>query len=138
MKRLNVLIFVFIISVLSVFSASAIDQKSVLKGNISVSNKLSPELTSDNKVYLLLLPRYLTVDIKDGTACDVEGFIISNELYNMLGGKKFNSTNVNDVMVVTKITYNGKTVDVEKEKATMQSNNYNGRNMGHGMMGKQF
>jgi hypothetical protein len=122
------LVFVLVLAAaFAAFSAGTADEKVSLKGSISVSNKLHAELKSGSNTYLLMLPRFLLKDVKDGDAVEVEGYKLSKEFVGSMSHNfSANLPKDGEFIFVSKITYNGKTIDVRNEKGD------NGQDM-HGM-----
>jgi hypothetical protein len=112
------LVFVLIMAAaFAAFSAGTSDEKVTLKGSISVTNKLHPELKSGNSTYLLMLPRYLLNDVKEGDTVEVEGYKFSKDFVgSMMKNSQASLPKDSEFIFVSKVTYNGKTVDVQNEK----------------------
>ena len=134
MKR-TIITIVILLAAFSLFSATA-DQKVTLKGSITTANRIHPELKSGTGTYQLMLPRYLINDIKDGDTVEVEGFTLSEEFVKTMSPNFKNGTvGTGDFIFVSKITYNGKTVDVQNEKGNFGPNNnrdFGGKGRGMG------
>lgn len=86
MKKALIITAICLITAVGMYSATTADQKVTLKGNLSISNKSSPEFKSNWKDYMLLMPMHLlTTDMKDGDQSDIEGYVISKDLVTALG-----------------------------------------------------
>ncbi len=103
-------------------------QKLVVTGSVQFQNLIHPTLKSGDKVYELMVPRYLVyqVDVKEGAQVTVEGYQVRDMPPWQLG-------NDNDIaLFVTKATINGKDYDLSQFRGPMGGYGY-GR--GPGMMG---
>ena len=103
-------------------------QKLVLTGSVSFQNLIHPTLKSGDKVYELMVPRYLVyqADLKEGAQVTVEG-------YQVRGMPRWAQGDDDNIDVyVTKATINGKEYDLSQFRGPMAGGGY-GR--GRGMMG---
>jgi len=92
--------------------------KVTLKGKITYDNRRLAELESGGKVYKMAFP-YFVIDelkIKDKDNVEIEGYKTTGINCPMPFIDKDE-----EVVVVAKVTYNGKTFDIEKE---MKDNNF--------------
>jgi hypothetical protein len=104
-------------------------QKLVLTGSVAFQNLIHPTLKSGDKVYDLMVPRYLVyqVDLKEGATVTVEGY----QVRGMPPWAQGDDDNI-DVWV-TKATINGKEYDLSQFRGPMAGGYGYGR--GRGMMG---
>jgi len=104
-------------------------QKLVLTGSVSFQNLIHPTLKSGDKVYELMVPRYLVyqVDLKEGAQVTVEGY----QVRGMPPWAQGDDTNID--VYVTKATINGKEYDLSQFRGPMARGYGYGR--GRGMMG---
>jgi len=92
--------------------------KVTLKGKLTFDNRRLAELESNGKVYKTAFP-YFVIDelkIKDKDNVEIEGYKTTGNYCPMPFVDKDE-----EVIVVSKVTYNGKTFDIEKE---MKDNNF--------------
>jgi hypothetical protein len=104
-------------------------QKLVLTGSLSYQNLIHPTLKSGDKVYELMVPRYLVyqADLKEGAQVTVEG-------YQVRGMHSWAQGDDDDVdLFVTKATINGKDYDLSQFRGPMAGGYGYGRG---GMMGR--
>ena len=133
MKKILTVMAILSIALITTFSAYAAEEKVTLKGDIYIVNKIHPELKSNSKNYTLLIPRFAFPEAKDGDTAEIEGYKISAELLNSLGHHGYRMQDIDknaEYIVVSKITVNGKTIDVDKER-----NEFSGYGRGHGRNG---
>jgi hypothetical protein len=114
------------------------EQKLVLTGAVSYKNLIHPTLKTGDKVYELMVPRYLVyqVDLKEGSQVTVEG-------YQVRGMPPWAQGDDNNIDVfVTKATINGKEYDLSQFRGPRAGGYGYGRGMmgggygrGYGMMG---
>lgn len=137
MKRNILIMLVVAVATLTTVSALAAQEKVNLKGTVLVSNRLHPELKSDNKNFVLLLRGYRLTDVKDNDKIEVEGFKMTKELMDTLGiGGHRNLTLTSDnAIVVSKVTIGSKTIDIVKERENYRNkmSSENGQKRGKGM-----
>jgi hypothetical protein len=116
-------------------------QKLVLTGSVSFQNLIHPTLKTGDKVYELMVPRYLVyqADLKEGAQVTVEG-------YQVVGRSPWEQGDDGNIDVfVTKATINGKEYDLSQFRGPMAGGYGRGRGMmggwgsgygrGYGMMG---
>ena len=107
------------------------EQKLVLTGSVAFKNLIHPTLKAGDKVYELMVPRYLVyqVDLKEGAQVTVEG-------YQVRGMPPWAQGDDNNIDVfVTKATINGKEYDLSQFRGPMAGGYGYGRGYGRGMMG---
>ncbi|HNZ27766.1 MAG TPA: hypothetical protein PK385_03740 [Spirochaetota bacterium] len=92
------------------FGLFAQEETVKLKGKVTVSNRINPELSANGKTSLLIMPRFISEDLKDGEEIAIEG--TKGEINR---GKGFRNVEKIEVIFVKKLTVDGKTVDIEKE-----------------------
>jgi hypothetical protein len=140
MRRITMAKRIIIVSVLVLFlagfsfaggqqePAAATGQKLTLRGSITFENLMHPTLKSGDKVYELLVPRYLAYQagLKDGAEIAVEGYQVKD--LPAWAGVEENETAV----FVTKATINGKDYDLSQYHGGMMDGSYGqgGRMMG--------
>jgi hypothetical protein len=138
MKRIVLISVILAVTTFAMFSAATADEKVNLKGTLLVTNKIHPELKSD-KNYLLLFPKFTLTDVKEGDAAEVEGFKISGNLLASMGCNAVQNDTSKDqeYVMVSKITVNGKTIDIEKERKDFRDKMVGQKKQGkgYGMMG---
>jgi hypothetical protein len=104
-------------------------QKLVLAGSVSFQNLIHPTLKAGDKVYELMVPRYLVYrsGVKEGAKVTVEG-------YQVIGMPRWADERDDNIDVfVTKATIDGKEYDLSLYRGRMM--NGWGRGYGPGMMG---
>jgi hypothetical protein len=103
-------------------------QKLVLTGSVAFQNLIHPTLKSGDKVYELMVPRFLVyqANLKEGAQVTVEGY----EVRGMMSWAQGDDGNTD--VFVTKATINGKDYDLSQFRGPMGGGGY-GR--GYGMMG---
>jgi hypothetical protein len=118
-------------------------QKLVLTGNVAFQNLIHPTLKSGDKVYELMVPRFLVyrANLKEGAQVTVEGY----EVRGMMSGSQGDDGNID--VFVTKATINGKDYDLSQFRGPRGGGYGRGRGMmggqgggygrGYGMMGGQ-
>jgi hypothetical protein len=107
--------------------AAATGQKLALRGSVTFENLIHPTLKSGDKVYELLVPRYLAYQagLKDGAEIAVEGYEVKD--MPAWAGLEDNETAV----FVTKATINGKDYDLSQyHRGMMGGYGPGGRMMG--------
>ena len=97
-------LFLFSLSVLG-FSEEALVK---LTGKVNTINRIHPVLVSDNKEYLLMLPRFFA--LKEGEEITVEGYQYDNDRIRM--PYYFNNDVDFTLLYVDKLTANGKTYNI--------------------------
>jgi hypothetical protein len=104
-------------------------QKLVLTGSVLFQNLIHPTLKSGDKVYELMVPRYLVyqADLKEGAQVTVEGY----QVRGMPPWAQGDDGNID--VFVTKATINGKEYDLSQFRGPMAGGYGYGR--GRGMMG---
>ena len=137
MKRNILIMLVIAVATLTTVSALAAQEKVNLKGTVLVSNRLHPELKSDNKNFVLLLKGYRLTDVKDNDKIEVEGFKMTKEFMDTLGigGHRNPTLTSENVIVVSKVIIGGKTIDIAKEREDFRNKmrDENGQKRGKGM-----
>ncbi len=122
-----------LLSFLLVFSILAFGAENVitLKGTIKYDSSIHSKLVAQDATYELMLPRFLLVDIKEGENIEVEGIVVDEKTLAFCGyfSQKENTGN-EKFFYVTKLTYNGKTVDVNDQKGGMMRGGYGHRGRG--------
>lgn len=106
-KRITI---VALLTIALTFGLSAQEEIVKLKGKVTVSNRINPELSVNGKTSLLIMPRFISEDLKDGEEISIEG--TKGEIQK---GKGFRYVEKIEVIFVKKLTVDGKTVDIEKE-----------------------
>ena len=104
-------------------------QKLVLTGSLAFQNLIHPTLKAGDKVYELMVPRYLVyrADLKEGAKVTVEG-------YQVDGMPRWADDKDDNIDVfVTKATIDGKEYDLSQYRGRMMGGR--GRGYGPGMMG---
>ena len=98
-------------------ASPATGEKLVVTGSISIDNLFHPALKSGDKVYELMVPRYLVYQsgVKEGARVTVEGYLVQG----MPMGRQSDDGNID--LFVTKATIDGKDYDLSQ---------YRGRSMG--------
>ena len=98
-------------------ASPATGEKLIVTGNVSIDNLFHPELKSGDKVYELMVPRYLVYQsgVKEGAKVTVEGYLVQG----MPAGRQSDDGNID--LFVTKATIDGKDYDLFQ---------YRGRSMG--------
>lgn len=119
---------IFLLSLLLVLSITvfAVENITTLKGAIKYDNSIHSEISVGEKTYELMMPRYLLVDIKEGENIEVEGYVIDEKTLSCCG-YNFQKEGDEELFYVTKLTYNGKTVNVDEQKGGMMRNDFRGR-----------
>lgn len=106
-KRITI---VALLTLALTFGLFAQEETVKLKGKVTVSNRINPELSVNGKTSLLIMPRFISEDLKDGEEISIEG--TKGEIQK---GKGFRNVEKIEVIFVKKLTVDGKTVDIEKE-----------------------
>ena len=112
------------------------EQKLVLTGSLSFQNLVHPTLKSGDKVYELMVPRFLVyqANLKEGAQVTVEGY----EVRGMVSRAQGPGDDGNIDVMVTKATINGKDYDLSQFRGRMAGGYGRGMGMmggGYGMMG---
>ncbi len=113
--------------------------KITLKGAVTFENLIHPTLKSGDKVYELLVPRYLAYQagLKDGAEISIEGYLVKDVPYMA----RYADARDNEVFV-TKATINGKDSDVSALRGGMMGGYGRGGRMmdgwGPGFRGHMF
>lgn len=120
-----------LLSLLLIFSISIFAEENVtsLKGTIKYDSSIHSKLVTQEETYALMLPRFLLTDIKEGENIEVEGYVIDEKMLAHCGYASEKTDN-EKLFYVTKLTYNGKTVDVNDQKGGMMRDGYGHRGRG--------
>ncbi len=104
-----------------------------LTGKVTVSNRMMPELAANGKTYLLLVPRFLPIElnVKDGDEVTVTGSVVSVKDSAALPSYCRIAT-ADNLVSVDKATINGKEYDLGDFQGKFQRGM--NRGMGRGMM----
>jgi hypothetical protein len=104
-------------------------QKLVLTGTVAFQNLIHPTLKSGDKLYELMVPRFLVyqANLKEGAQVTVEGY----EVRGMMSWSQGDDGNID--VFVTKATINGKEYDLSQFRGP-RGGGY-GYGQGRGMMG---
>ena len=80
-----------------------------LKGSLVFENRMHPELNVDGKIYELMIPHFVISDLKinNNDAVELEGFLEKEH-------RGYYNDSDEYIVVVTTLTFNGKTVDIRK------------------------
>jgi hypothetical protein len=119
MRKIFTISLFTLLSVFLTFSLTEKD-KITLKGKVITQNRQFAELKSDNKDYVLMMPRNYLFEMKDNDSVEVQGYKIDKNAFppnNRMG--QFSGDG--DLFYVTKLTVNGKTIDIEKEKDSFRN-----------------
>ena len=122
---------IFLLSLLLVFSFLAFGEEKVttLKGTIKYDSSIHSKLVTQGETYELMMPRFLLVDIKEGENIEVEGYAVDEKTLARCG-YTLQKEGSEKFFYVTKLTYNGKTVDVNDQKGGMMRDGYGHRGRG--------
>jgi hypothetical protein len=107
-----------LLTLLTVFSVFSLDPKDkvTLKGTVTVQNRMMAEFKAGGKDYLLMLPRYYLADMKDNDNIEIEGYKYTYNGFPCGPAFEKNLKQGTEVIYVSKLTLNGKTIDIEKER----------------------